>query len=182
MRYVMTLRRVALLFTAVGALSAAHAVSAQEAPAPAEPATAPEQAAVEAPLAAPTPSETPVAAPEAQVAEAAPVDPAQEMQTASAAGVVFAKIKAPSILELKGKELEAARGLSCDSRLATLLDNPQARDVLARHIPDVVSDKRIAMARNMTLKQLAKFGQTGITREQLAEIDVDLATATTARR
>lgn len=101
--------------------------------------------------------------------------PEQDQAGAQEAGVVFAPVhqQAPD-------KVNTSRALSCDSKMAKLLDDPGARSVLERRIPDVVSSPQIVMARGITLKQLARFRQTGITSADLAVIDEELAAA--ARR
>ena len=98
--------------------------------------------------------------------------PLQDQLVAETAGVVFASIQqAPS------DKVNESRSLSCDSKLAKLLDDPTARSVLERRIPDVISSPKIVMARGITLKQLARFRQTRITPADLAAIDEELATS-----
>lgn len=87
-------------------------------------------------------------------------------------GVVFA-----SVHESAPDKVNESRSLSCDSKMAKLLDDPKARGVLERRIPDVVASPKIVMARGITLKQLSRFRQTRITPADLAAIDEELATA-----
>ena len=64
---------------------------------------------------------------------------------------------------------------SAETTMAVLLDTPQTRAVLMRHVPGVVTSPQIAMARGLSLKQLAGFAKAGISPEKLAAIDADLA-------
>ncbi len=64
---------------------------------------------------------------------------------------------------------------SSSSTMAVLLDTPACRAVLEKHIPSVVNSNQISMARGISLKQVAGFGSSGITPQQLAAIDRDLA-------
>jgi len=59
--------------------------------------------------------------------------------------------------------------------LGTLLDDPAAKAVLTKHIPDVISNPGIDNARGMTLKQVQQYAADQLTDKVLAEIDVDLA-------
>ena len=89
------------------------------------------------------------------------------------AGVTFASI-ADDAASAPPPEVNAAK-LSCNSKMARLLDDPVARTVLRGRIPDVVDSPQISMARGLTLRQLAHFRRAGITPETLAEIETDLA-------
>lgn len=70
----------------------------------------------------------------------------------------------------------AAPALSTtDTTIGDLLDNPPAKAVLAKHIPAMIENSQIDMARSMTLKQIQGFAGDALTDEVLAKIDVDLA-------
>ena len=64
---------------------------------------------------------------------------------------------------------------SADTDLGTLLDDPAAKAVLVKHIPDVVKSEQIDMARSLTLKLLQSYAGDKLTDETLAKIDADLA-------
>jgi|GEM_PF-4249419 len=64
---------------------------------------------------------------------------------------------------------------SADSTMAVLLDTPQTREVLMRHVPAVVQSPQISLARGLSLKQLASFSQAGISSQTLLAIDAELA-------
>lgn len=69
----------------------------------------------------------------------------------------------------------AASALSVESTdLGTLLDDPAAKAVLAKHVPDLVGNGQIEMARAMTLKQLQQFAGDMLSDEKLAQIQADL--------
>lgn len=59
--------------------------------------------------------------------------------------------------------------------IGTLLDDPRARVIVDRHIPNTSTDRRIYFARKMTLKALQKFANGQISDHQLAAVDTDLA-------
>lgn len=70
----------------------------------------------------------------------------------------------------------AAAGFSVENTdLGTLLDDPGAKAVLMKHIPAMVSNDQISMARPMTLKQLQQYSGDSLTDEKLAAIQADLA-------
>jgi hypothetical protein len=59
--------------------------------------------------------------------------------------------------------------------IGTLLDDPRARVIVDRHIPNTSTDTRITFARALTLKGIQRFSQGKITDNQLAAVDADLA-------
>jgi len=69
-----------------------------------------------------------------------------------------------------------APALSVDgTSIGDLLDNPQAKAVLEKHVPDLVSNPQFDMARGMTLKQIQAYSGDALTDEKLAAINADLA-------
>jgi hypothetical protein len=68
----------------------------------------------------------------------------------------------------------AANYTTENTEIGALLDDPAAKAVLTKHIPDVVSNPGIDQARSMTLKQVQQYSPD-LTDKVLAEIDVDLA-------
>ena len=62
-----------------------------------------------------------------------------------------------------------------DTDLGTLLDDPAAKAVLAKHIPAVIASEQIDMARGLTLKALQNYSPDKLSDEVLSKIDVDLA-------
>lgn len=72
-------------------------------------------------------------------------------------------------------EATAPTGFSVETTdLGTLLDNAGAKAVLVKHLPDLVSNEQIQMARAMTLKQLQGFAGDALTDQKLAAIQADL--------
>ncbi len=59
--------------------------------------------------------------------------------------------------------------------IGTLLDNPQTRAVLDKHMPSFAANPQIEMARAMTLRQIQSFAADMLTDEVLAKVDADLA-------
>lgn len=59
--------------------------------------------------------------------------------------------------------------------LGTLLDDPAAKAVLVKRVPDLVNNDQIEMARGMTLRALQPYAGEVLTDEVLKNIDADLA-------
>ena len=69
----------------------------------------------------------------------------------------------------------AHAGLSVGTTdLGTLLDDAGAKAVLMKHIPALISNEQIQMARSMTLKQLQQYAGDTVNDEKLAAIQADL--------
>ena len=72
-------------------------------------------------------------------------------------------------------EVAAEAGFSVETTdLGSLLDDAGAKAVLVKHLPELVSNEQIQMARSMTLKQLQGFAGDALTDEKLAAIQADL--------
>lgn len=61
------------------------------------------------------------------------------------------------------------------TKLAVLLADPGAKAVLEQHFPGITTDKRIGMAKSMTLRAIQKFAPGQFTNETLEAVDRDLA-------
>lgn len=59
--------------------------------------------------------------------------------------------------------------------LGTLLDDPAAKAVLTKYVPDLIASDQIDMARGMTLKTLQGYASDKLSDKQLTLIDADLA-------
>lgn len=64
---------------------------------------------------------------------------------------------------------------TAESTLGALIDNPETKAVLMKHVGPLISDERVEMARGFTLKQVQSFAPDRLTDELLAKIDDDLA-------
>jgi len=62
-----------------------------------------------------------------------------------------------------------------DSTMGDLLDSPEAKAVLAKHVPDLLKNDGIERARGMTLASLQQYAPEIVTDEKLKLIDKDLA-------
>jgi len=69
----------------------------------------------------------------------------------------------------------AAKYTTEETELGTLLDDAAAKAVLQKHLPELIANPQIEMARSMTLKQLQNYSGDKVTDEALAKIDADLA-------
>jgi para-nitrobenzyl esterase len=59
--------------------------------------------------------------------------------------------------------------------IGSLLDDPAAKAVLSKYIPDIVNNSQIDMARGMTLKDVQQYSQGALSDDALTKIDADLA-------
>ena len=64
---------------------------------------------------------------------------------------------------------------TADTPLGTLLDDPAAKEVLAKHLPALVSGGQAEQARPLTLKAIQQYAPDAFTDKLLADIDADLA-------
>lgn len=69
----------------------------------------------------------------------------------------------------------AARYTTEDTDIGTLLDDPQAKAILVKYIPDLVKSEQIGMARGMTLRAIQQYAADMVTDAKLAAIDGELA-------
>ncbi len=69
----------------------------------------------------------------------------------------------------------AAKPLTVDSTIGDLLDNPPTHAVLQRQVPAIASSPQISQARGMSLRAIAPFAPTVLTKERLQAIDEELA-------
>ncbi|HTG38018.1 carboxylesterase/lipase family protein [Sphingomonas sp.] len=69
---------------------------------------------------------------------------------------------------------------SLTTSIGVLLDDPAAKAVLTRHLPQFVAGAQVDMARGITLEALHGYAPAMATREKLTAIDAELATLTPA--
>jgi len=97
--------------------------------------------------------------------------PAQEAQPARRGFFNFSR----------GAEKKAAKAATPtrystgESKIGALLADPAAKAVLDRHFPGVSGDKRISMAKSMTLRAVQRFAPDTFTTEALDAADIELA-------
>ncbi|WP_395396984.1 cytochrome P450 [Novosphingobium sp. BL-8A] len=92
-----------------------------------------------------------------------------------APSIIQKSATAPVALEHATSATQGAGYSTADTKLAVLLKDPAAREVLDRHFPGITSDKRIGMAKSMTLRSIQKFAPGQFTNEALDATDADLA-------
>lgn len=92
---------------------------------------------------------------------------------AAASATVFA---APALaIDAPTAAAPAAKLSTADTTIGDLLDNPAAKAVLEKHLPALVGNAQIEMARSMTLKQIQPMAGEMLSDELLAKVDIDLA-------
>ena len=64
---------------------------------------------------------------------------------------------------------------TADTEIGTLLDDPAARAILDKLVPEMTSNDQIDMARAMTLKSIQAYAPDDLTDELLAKIDAEFA-------
>ncbi len=71
---------------------------------------------------------------------------------------------------------EAAAGYSVEAtEIGTLLDDPAAKAILEKHLPEFMASGRTEAARGFTLKTLAQYRPEIFTEKALADIQAELA-------
>jgi hypothetical protein len=59
--------------------------------------------------------------------------------------------------------------------IGTLMDNPAAKAILEKHLPELVANPQFAQARSLTLKAVQGYAADMMPDSKLAAIDADLA-------
>jgi hypothetical protein len=68
-----------------------------------------------------------------------------------------------------------AKGYNADTKMSILLDDPQAKEVLEKFLPDIKSaGPMLKLARGMSLRTISGYPQAKISTEKLQEISVEL--------
>jgi cytochrome P450 len=75
----------------------------------------------------------------------------------------------------ESKTAPATRYSTADTKIGSLLADPAAKAVLDKHFPGVSGDKRIGMAKAMTLRAVQKFAPDKFTTQALDAADAELA-------
>lgn len=68
-----------------------------------------------------------------------------------------------------------AKYSTAETDLGTLLDNPETKAILVKHLPGMADNPQLEQARSLTLKQLQGFAADAFPDAKLAAIDADLA-------
>lgn len=69
----------------------------------------------------------------------------------------------------------AAHYTTADTDIGTLLDDPAAKAVLVKHIPEIANNEQMEMARSFTLRAIQQYAADTLPDSKLAAIDADLA-------
>lgn len=80
-------------------------------------------------------------------------------------------------LGASAQDLASAAGMSADTNMGVLLDNPKTRAVLEKHIPGISqgTEMELAIARSMSLSELAPISDGRVTDEMLKNINAELS-------
>lgn len=70
---------------------------------------------------------------------------------------------------------QAAKFKTSETTVGDILDNPAATAVVKKHLPDLVANEQINMARGMTLKAIQQYSADTVTDQKLTDIDADFA-------
>jgi cytochrome P450 len=100
------------------------------------------------------------------------------LKLAPAAGAVVEKPKSLAGLFGFGKaklEIKPTHYKTTETKISVLLADPSAKAIFDTHFPGVSADKRIGMAKGMTLRSVQKFAPEMFTKESLDAMDADLA-------
>jgi hypothetical protein len=64
---------------------------------------------------------------------------------------------------------------TAETPLGTLLDDPAAKAILVKYLPEIMANDQITQARPLTLKALQQYAPQAFSDKVLADIDTDLA-------
>lgn len=70
---------------------------------------------------------------------------------------------------------QAAPYSTTTTEIGVLLDNPETKAIIEKHIPGMTKNDQVEMARAMTLKDIQQYSPDAVTDKVLAAIDADLA-------
>ena len=69
-----------------------------------------------------------------------------------------------------------SKGLGVDSKMGVLLDDPVAKEILLKFLPEIAdAGPMLEMARDMTLRAISNFPQANISAEKLQSLETALA-------
>jgi len=72
------------------------------------------------------------------------------------------------------EDVNAPYRLSIKSKLKAVINDPEGNAVLEKYLPGISNDPNTKLGYGMTLKMLFSMPKTGVTKEMLAQMDVDL--------
>ena len=82
---------------------------------------------------------------------------------------------APGRLAGSAAAAQAAKFKTGETTVGDILDNPAATAVVKKHLPELVANEQINMARGMTLKAIQQYSADTVTDQKLTDIDADFA-------
>lgn len=98
------------------------------------------------------------------------------LRTAIAASLMLASVSAPAFAaDAPAAPAAAGRYTVADTDIGTLVDDPESKAIIDKHIPGFSDNPQLQMARGFTLKALQGFVPDQMTDELLAKIEADLA-------
>ncbi|MTV36304.1 hypothetical protein [Duganella radicis] len=86
-----------------------------------------------------------------------------------------AQAPAPAPVAAQSSASCVKQKLSSESLVSELLDEPAAREVLYKHIPELRGNDQFDMARSMPLRAIQPYSEETFTDKVLDAIDADLA-------
>ena len=92
-----------------------------------------------------------------------------------AAGIALATASAAAAQPAPAASAAASAYSTATTDIGTLLDDPAAKAVLVKHLPEIASSEQVDMVRSMTLKDVQGFAPDKVTDQALADIDAELA-------
>jgi hypothetical protein len=82
---------------------------------------------------------------------------------------------AAAVLSFAASAMAAPAFTTADTDIGTLLDTPETKAILDKHMPGFSTNEQVAMARPMTLRAIQPMVPDKIKVEMLDMIDADLA-------
>lgn len=96
------------------------------------------------------------------------------MRGFAVAALVFIAAAPTAAFAQSAPAAAASTGYSVEeTEIGKLLDDPAAKAVLVKYLPNVVNAEQIEMARSMTLKSIQQYKPDEITDKALADIQTD---------
>lgn len=94
---------------------------------------------------------------------------------AAAPSLAMAQAKPAAAAPAAAPAAAATPYTTAETPIGTLLDDPAAKAILVKHVPGLVGNAQIDMARSMTLKAIQGYAGDALSDAKLADIDYDLA-------
>jgi para-nitrobenzyl esterase len=92
------------------------------------------------------------------------------------AGVVLAMTSTAALAQQSAPTAAASAPYStATTPIGTLLDDPAAKAVIVKYLPEVATSPQIDQARGMTLKDVQQYSPDKVSDQTLANIDAELA-------